>query len=203
MADFATLIWQLKQEAHDPDLPVVGFGGSYGGMLATWFRIKYPHLMDGAISGSGAAFEGEEGLRGTRGAVFGALCVADAKFTCMPPECTPSSCKHPPPPHTCCAALLCVRRSACSPHLDLPGRASGLRPRQLCRPGHPRRLGRGRQRAGLRRQRAAVLAHAAHAGLVAARPHDAGGRRVRAGAGGRRAAGPHVGAGAWVGGWAW
>ena len=55
MADFATLIWQLKQEARDPDLPVVGFGGSYGGMLATWFRAKYPHLMDGAIAGSGAA----------------------------------------------------------------------------------------------------------------------------------------------------
>eukprot|EP00948_MAST-09A_sp_MAST-9A-sp1_P001903 g1903.t1 len=31
---------------------VVGFGGSYGGMLAAWFRFKYPHVIDGSIAGS-------------------------------------------------------------------------------------------------------------------------------------------------------
>ena len=32
--------------------PVVGFGGSYGGMMAAWFRVQYPHLVDGVICGS-------------------------------------------------------------------------------------------------------------------------------------------------------
>ena len=30
----------------------VGFGGSYGGMLATWMAVKYPAALDGVIAGS-------------------------------------------------------------------------------------------------------------------------------------------------------
>ncbi|GMF39536.1 unnamed protein product [Phytophthora fragariaefolia] len=51
LADYAVLIEGLKKEL-GVDVPVIGFGGSYGGMLGTWFRMKYPHIIDGMIAGS-------------------------------------------------------------------------------------------------------------------------------------------------------
>ena len=41
MADFATLIPYIKGELKAPHAPVIGFGGSYGGMIGAWFRLKY------------------------------------------------------------------------------------------------------------------------------------------------------------------
>lgn len=52
LADYATLITNLKQNLSATDSPVVVFGGSYGGMLAAWFRLKYPHITIGALSSS-------------------------------------------------------------------------------------------------------------------------------------------------------
>ncbi|KAK9921383.1 hypothetical protein M0R45_029894 [Rubus argutus] len=52
LADYASLIIDLKKNLTATDSPVVVFGGSYGGMLAAWFRLKYPHVTIGALASS-------------------------------------------------------------------------------------------------------------------------------------------------------
>ncbi|CAH0592110.1 unnamed protein product [Chrysodeixis includens] len=52
LADYADLINFLQGNVVKPRYPVVAFGGSYGGMLAAYFRIKYPHVVVGAIAAS-------------------------------------------------------------------------------------------------------------------------------------------------------
>ncbi|KAK9291173.1 hypothetical protein L1049_009361 [Liquidambar formosana] len=52
LADYATLIIDLKKNLTATDSPVVVLGVSYGGMLAAWFRLKYPHVTIGALASS-------------------------------------------------------------------------------------------------------------------------------------------------------
>ena len=40
MADFAGLIREIKEQRNASKSPVIGFGGSYGGMIGSWFRMK-------------------------------------------------------------------------------------------------------------------------------------------------------------------
>ena len=48
LADFANYLTSLKETTKGAaSSSVIAFGGSYGGMLAAWFRIKYPHICDG------------------------------------------------------------------------------------------------------------------------------------------------------------
>ncbi|KAG9456824.1 hypothetical protein H6P81_001332 [Aristolochia fimbriata] len=52
LADYAELIVNLKNDLSAENCPVFIYGGSYGGMLAAWFRLKYPHIAMGALASS-------------------------------------------------------------------------------------------------------------------------------------------------------
>ncbi|XP_031836182.1 lysosomal Pro-X carboxypeptidase [Nomia melanderi] len=52
LADYVDLIQYLRSTPKYTDSPVIVFGGSYGGMLSAWIRIKYPHIVQGAIAAS-------------------------------------------------------------------------------------------------------------------------------------------------------
>jgi len=52
LADYASLIVELRTTLTAQKSAFIAFGGSYGGMLASWLRIKYPFSVEGAIAGS-------------------------------------------------------------------------------------------------------------------------------------------------------
>ncbi|CDW82359.1 UNKNOWN [Stylonychia lemnae] len=52
MMDYVKLIQSIKSQDKYKNSAVIAFGGSYGGMLASWIRMKYPHIIQGAHAAS-------------------------------------------------------------------------------------------------------------------------------------------------------
>jgi lysosomal Pro-X carboxypeptidase len=52
MMDYVELIKYIKVKYDAQDKAVITFGGSYGGMLAAWLRMKFPHVFQGALAAS-------------------------------------------------------------------------------------------------------------------------------------------------------
>jgi len=50
MHDFSNLVGHVREEYSMQDRACVVFGGSYGGMLAGWLRLKYPQTFQGALA---------------------------------------------------------------------------------------------------------------------------------------------------------
>ncbi|XP_050248778.1 uncharacterized protein LOC126696033 [Quercus robur] len=48
IADYAAVLLHIKKNLSAENSPIIVIGGSYGGMHAAWFRLKYPHIALGA-----------------------------------------------------------------------------------------------------------------------------------------------------------
>jgi lysosomal Pro-X carboxypeptidase len=52
MMDYVELVKHIKERYNAQDKAVIVFGGSYGGMLAAWLRMKFPSTFQGALAAS-------------------------------------------------------------------------------------------------------------------------------------------------------
>lgn len=52
MTDYVDLVKFIRTEYEMEDKACIVFGGSYGGMLAAWLRIKHPNTFQGALAAS-------------------------------------------------------------------------------------------------------------------------------------------------------
>ncbi|KNA03869.1 hypothetical protein SOVF_205030 [Spinacia oleracea] len=56
LVDFAKIIIDVKKKLLDQHVPVVVIGCSYSGILAAWFRLKYPNITIGALASSAPVY---------------------------------------------------------------------------------------------------------------------------------------------------
>jgi len=53
LKDFVAVTTKFKADKNlAKNAPVIAFGGSYGGMLTAWMRMKYPHIIWGGLAAS-------------------------------------------------------------------------------------------------------------------------------------------------------
>lgn len=52
MMDYVEVVKAVKAKWAAEDKAVIAFGGSYGGMLAAWLRMKHPQSFQGALAAS-------------------------------------------------------------------------------------------------------------------------------------------------------
>jgi lysosomal Pro-X carboxypeptidase len=52
LSDFVELLVKFKKENNISEKKIIAFGGSYGGMLSSWARMKFPHVFSGAVASS-------------------------------------------------------------------------------------------------------------------------------------------------------
>jgi pimeloyl-ACP methyl ester carboxylesterase len=72
LMDYNELIKFIKMEYNIQDKAVIAFGGSYGGMLAAWMRMKYPQTIQGALAASAPIlyFKGAENMKNDGASFF-------------------------------------------------------------------------------------------------------------------------------------
>lgn len=75
--DYVELIKEIRYLYGATDKPVIVFGGSYGGMLASWLRMKYPATFQGAYASSAPILYFKDA--GFPEAAFGDIITADFK----------------------------------------------------------------------------------------------------------------------------
>lgn len=78
LADYSELVTTLKTELDADASPVIAFGGSYGGMLAAWWRVAYPHIVTGAIAGSAPVLDFEGDIEPAAVGSFAEIVTRDA-----------------------------------------------------------------------------------------------------------------------------